>query len=236
MNEDGSFKAFTVDNQEFRAKAFMDRVELLARQGYFASDPAQKQYGMDAMWYLWSGSQSPLFGKDKMTTFERYFIADKSTHRETKDPYYEFRDQEETARKILAEFGLDPETAHIINGHVPVEVRHGENPVKAGGKLLVIDGGFSQPYQAITGIAGYTLIYNSYGLLLASHQPFESTQKAIEEELDIHSNTQILETNFDRIRVKDTDVGRTIQQRIQELGQLLAAYRAGRIKESWQEF
>lgn len=231
MNADGSFRAFKVDDQEFRAKAFMDRVERLARQGYFAGDPAQKQYGLDAMWYLWSGSQSPLFGKDKMATFERTFIADEATHQETKDPYYDFRDKEETARRILEEFGLDPETAHIINGHVPVRVKRGESPVKAGGKLFVIDGGFSRAYQDKTGIAGYTLIYNSYGLLLASHQAFESTQKAIEKELDIHSSTQILETNFARIRVKDTDIGRDIQRRIDELQHLLAAYRAGLIKE-----
>ena len=231
MNKDGSFRAFKVDGQEFKARAFMDRVERLARQGYFAADPVQKQYGLDAMWYLWSGSQSPLFGKDKMATFERTFIADAASHRETKDPYYDYRDREETARRILEEFGLNPDTGHIINGHVPVRVKRGESPVKAGGKLFVIDGGFSKAYQDKTGIAGYTLIYNSYGLLLASHQAFESTQKAIEEELDIHSSTQILETNFARIRVKDTDTGREIQRRIDELRHLLAAYRAGLIKE-----
>lgn len=231
MNEDGSFMAFKVEGEAFKAKAFMDRVERLARQGYFATDPAQKQYGLDAMWYLWSGAQSPLYGKDKMSTFEQYFIEDKSTHAEALNPYYKFRDREETARKILKEFGLDPETGHIINGHVPVKVKKGENPVKAGGKLLVIDGGFSKAYQAKTGIAGYTLIYNSYGLLLASHDPFESTQKAIEEEMDIHSNTEILETNHARIRIKDTDIGREIQRQIDDLTRLLAAYRIGYIKE-----
>jgi fructose-1,6-bisphosphatase-3 len=233
MNPDGSFKAFKVDGQEFAAKDFMDRVERLARQAYFTTDNVeQKQYGMDAIWYLWSGSQSPLFGKDKMATFERYFIEDKTTHTEKKDPYYEYRDREETVRRILKEFGLDPDTAHIINGHVPVKVKKGENPVKAGGKLLVIDGGFAKAYQEETGIAGYTLIYNSYGLLLASHNPFESTQKAIEEERDIHSKTEILETNYARIRVKDTDLGRDIQRQIEELQLLLRAYRVGLIKEA----
>ncbi len=232
MNEDGSFKAFKVGGEEFKARSFMDRVERLARQAYFTTDnPEQKQYGMDAMWYLWSGDQSPLFGKDKMATFERYFIDDKSTHTETINAYYTFRDSKETAQKILKEFGLDPDKAHIINGHVPVKVKKGESPVKAGGKLLVIDGGFSKAYQSQTGIAGYTLVYNSYGLLLVSHRPFESTQKAIEEELDIHSKTEILETNYARIRVKDTDRGRDFQKQIEELQLLLRAYRAGLIKE-----
>ncbi|MBE7552680.1 MAG: fructose-1,6-bisphosphatase [Anaerolineales bacterium] len=232
MNEDGSFMAFKVGGEEFAAKAFMDRAERLARQGYFANDLEQRQYGQDAMWYLWSGAQSPLFGKDKMSTFERYFIADKSTHEEKMNPYYAFRDKEETARRILQEFGLDPDTAHIINGHVPVKVKKGESPIKAGGRLFVIDGGFAKAYQSKTGIAGYTLIYNSYGLLLAAHDPFESTQKAIEEERDIHSKTEIVETNYSRIRVKDTDLGREMQQQIHDLQQLLHAYRIGLIKEA----
>jgi fructose-1,6-bisphosphatase-3 len=209
----------------------MDRVDRLARQGYFAEDPELRQYGQDAMWYLWSGSQSPLFGKEKMSTFERYFIADKSTHEEKMNPYYAFRDQEKTARQILQEFGLDPDTGHIINGHVPVKVKKGEKPIKAGGRLFVIDGGFAKAYQAKTGIAGYTLIYNSYGLILAAHDPFESTQKAIEEERDIHSKIEVVETTHARIRVKDTDLGREIQQQIDELRQLLQAYREGLVKE-----
>ena len=231
MNEDGTFKPFKFGEFEFTAKDFMNRVERLARQAYFASDPEQKQEGQDAMWYLWSGSQSPLFGKDKMATFERYFIADPATHTEIKDPYYSFRDKEDIARKILQEFGVAPETGHIINGHVPVKVKKGESPIKAGGKLLVIDGGFSRAYQTQTGIAGYTLIFNSYGLLLASHHPFESAQKAIEEEADIHSKTEILERNYNRIRIRDTDIGRDIQGQIDDLKLLLEAYRAGLIKE-----
>jgi fructose-1,6-bisphosphatase-3 len=232
MNEDGSFQSFMVDNKAYAGKEFMDRVDRLARQGYFAiDDPGRKQYGLDAMWYLWSGPQSPLFGKAKMATFERYFIADKTTHTEHRNAYYAWRDRPETARKILVEFGLDPETGHIINGHVPVKVRKGESPVKAGGKLLVIDGGFAKAYQKVTGIAGYTLVYNSYGLLLAAHHPFESTQTAIEAELDIDSDTAVLETQSARLRVKDTDRGREIQQQIKDLQRLLAAYRAGLIKE-----
>jgi fructose-1,6-bisphosphatase-3 len=232
MNEDGSFKAFQVGNEAFTARAFMDRVERLARQGYFTTDdPVQKQYGLDAMWYLWSGEQSPLFGKAKMATFERYFIADKATHVEQRNAYYTLRNQEATADKILQEFGLDPATGHIINGHVPVKARRGESPVKAGGKLIVIDGGFSKAYQKTTGIAGYTLVDDSYGLRLVAHPPFESTQKAIENELDTAPQTEILESSPVRKRVKDTDQGRDIQQHIDELQELLNAYRTGLIKE-----
>lgn len=233
MKEDGSFLAFRVGDEEFAARDFMDRVDRLARQGYFATDdPDRKQYGMDAMWYLWSGAQSPLFGKEKMTTFERYLVADPATHVEKRNAYYNLRDRQDTTRKILKEFGIDPDGGHIINGHVPVKVRQGESPVKAGGKLIVIDGGFSKAYQQQTGIAGYTLVFNSYGLLLAAHQPFESTQKAIEEEKDIDSRTEILQRDSVRIRVRDTDLGREIQQRIEELKALLDAYRAGLIRES----
>jgi fructose-1,6-bisphosphatase-3 len=232
MNDNGSFKAVQVDGQIVAGRALMDRLDRLARQGYFATDnPARKQEGMDIMWYLWSGAQSPLFGTEKMATFERYFIADKATHVEKRNAYYVFRDQEETARQILQEFGVNPDKGHIINGHVPVKVMRGESPVKANGKLLVIDGGFAKAYQKETGIAGYTLVYNSYGLLLAAHHPFDSAQKAIEEELYIDSNTQILETNDVRIRVKDTDLGRSIQGQIDDLQALLTAYRTGLIQE-----
>lgn len=231
MNEDGSFQKFSVDGQDFEAKSFMDRVDRLARQGYFGSEGStEKQYGMDAMWYLWSGAQSPLFGKDKMATFERYFIADHTTHTETRNAYYKLRDKEKTVRKILAEFGLNPDSGHIINGHVPVKVKEGESPIKASGKLLVIDGGFAKAYQAVTGIAGYTLIFNSYGLLLASHQPFESTQEAIENNMDVLSRHEILETQNRRLRVIDTDQGREIEARITDLRKLLKAFREGIIK------
>jgi fructose-1,6-bisphosphatase-3 len=232
MNEDGSFFVFKEGGREYAVKEFMDRLDQLVRQGFLAGDPEQKQAGLDIMWYLWGGPQSPIFGKAKMATFERYFLADEATHQERKNAYYNFRDKKETAYRILRAFGLQPENAHIINGHVPVRVKKGESTIKAGGKLLVIDGGFSKAYQAQTGIAGYTLIFNSYGLLLAAHEAFESTQKAIEEGKDIHSQTTILETNTTRIRVKDTDQGKRIQQQIEALKALLEAYRAGLIKES----
>ncbi len=233
MTQDGKMRRFLRDGKTHSPREFMDRLERLARQGYFAKDdPEKRQYGQDTMWYLWSGSQSPLFGKEKMATFERYFIDDAETHTEEMNPYYDYRTEEAVADEILREFGLNPEVGHIINGHVPVKVKKGESPVKAGGKLIVIDGGFAKAYQEKTGIAGYTLIFNSYGLLLAAHQPFESTREAILSEEDIHSNTKILEQNRERIRVRDTDDGKKIRKRIDDLTELLKAYRSGLIKES----
>ena len=232
MNDDGEFRSFNVEEKSFSGKEFLDRVDRIARQGYFDTDnQPQKQYGMDAMWFLWCAPMSPLFGKEKMATLERYFLADKETHVEKRNAYYTLRDTEKTARKILEEFGLNPDTGRIVNGHVPVKVAKGERPIKANGRLIVIDGGFSKAYQRETGIAGYTLISNSRGLLLAAHQPFESTQKAVSEELDIDTETDIIHTHPFRMRVRDTDRGREIQEQIDELQTLLHAYREGLIKE-----
>lgn len=232
MNPDGSLRHFNFDGKDHGPMEFMDRLERLARQGYFAKDdPQKKQYGEDTMWYLWSGAQSPLFGKEKMATFERYLIKETETHTEKMNPYYDYRTDQKVIEKILSEFGLDPKTGHVVNGHVPVKVSRGENPLKAGGKLIVIDGGFSKAYQSKTGIAGYTLIYNSYGLLLASHEPFESIQKAIREEQDIRSETRVVEKKLNRNRVLDTDDGKMIQKKIHTLKSLLEAYRTGLIKE-----
>lgn len=231
MTEDGDLAAVTITGKPCAGKELMDRVERLVRQAYFADDPGQKLAGQDIMWYLWSGAQSPLFGKQKMATFERYFVDDVTTHEEKRNPYYTYRDREATVRRILIEFGLDPETSHIVNGHVPVKVRKGENPVKAGGKLLVIDGGFARAYQTQTGIAGYTLIFNSYGLLLASHQPFDLSQMTAADDDSLHPKTVILETAQRRLRVRDTDLGRDIQRQIDDLRALLDAYRTGLIKE-----
>ncbi len=232
MNPDGSLRHFNFDGKDHGPREFMDRLERLARQGYFTKDdPEKKQYGEDIMWYLWSGAQSPLFGKEKMATFERYLIEDSETHTEKMNPYYDYRTNQKVIEKILSEFGLDPKMGHVVNGHVPVKVSRGENPLKAGGKLIVIDGGFSKAYQSKTGIAGYTLIYNSYGLLLASHEPFESIQKAIREEQDIRSETRVVEKKLNRSRVYDTDDGKMIQKKIKSLKSLLEAYRTGLIKE-----
>lgn len=234
LNPDGSFKKVRIgtSGKEYSGKAYLDRMDMLAREGYFnTKNPQAKQYAMDMMWYLWCGADSPLFGKERMTTFERYFIADKNTHIEKRNPYYKLQEDETICNMIFQEFGLDPKISHIINGHVPVEIKKGESPIRAGGKLLVIDGGFSRAYQAQTGIAGYTLIYNSYGLLLVSHEPFESTQKAIEEERDIHSTTVVLEQEVLRKRVGDTDIGEELKVQIKDLEKLLEAYRKGLIKE-----
>ena len=233
MNPDGTFRPFEVDGRTASPREFLDWVDRLVRQGYFATDhPEQKLEGMDAMWYLWSGAQSPLFGKQKMATFERYFIADKATHAEKREPYYELREREEIAHKILLEFNLDPERGHIINGHVPVKAKQGESPVKANGRLIAIDGGFSKAYHGQTGIAGYTLVTNSWGLLLATHHPFVSTQQAIELGLDIESKISVLESYQVRKRVHDTDPGQEIQRQVEELSTLISAYRDGLIKES----
>ncbi|MDF2502977.1 fructose-1,6-bisphosphatase [Clostridium sp.] len=232
LNKDGNFKKVKLHGKEYSGKALLDNLELIIRKGFLhMHNSSERQYAMDIMWYLWTGPLSPLFGKEKMATFERYFIKDKETHYEKKDPYYDFRDNEEICNKILIEFGLSPEESHIINGHVPVEKKNGESPIKANGKLMVIDGGFSRAYQCKTGIAGYTLIYNSFGLQLISHQPFESTEMAIKEETDILSTKLVLEHVTARKRVADTDIGITLHQQLDDLKMLLIAYRKGLIKE-----
>lgn len=231
MNEDGSFMPITIEGREYKGRAALDELDRLARQGYFNNDPILKEQGLDAMWYLWCGPASPLFGKKKMATFERYFIDDKITHTEVKNPYYADREKVEWIDKILEDFGLDKDTSHLVNGHVPVKVVKGESPIKAEGKLLVIDGGFAKAYQKETGIAGYTLIYNSHGLNLVSHEPFESTQKAIIEEKDIVSTVMVLESVRSRRRVADTDTGRELKSQVDDLLQLVTAYRKGYIKE-----
>ena len=196
-------------------------------------DEEEREKGRDLMWYIWLSENSPLFGKDKMATFERYFLAEKETHREVKNPYYKFLENEEVVDRILREFGLEPEGAHIINGHVPVKSKDGESPIKCGGKLLIIDGGFSRAYQKETGIAGYTLIYNSYGLILAAHRPFESTEAAIENESDIHSDSTVVKWVARRKRVGDTDTGKELREKIKDLERLLEAYYSGAIAEKF---
>jgi fructose-1,6-bisphosphatase-3 len=232
LKPDGTFTEIVMDGRAFSGKSYMDRVERLARQGYFATDPADRQYGQDVMWYLWSGARSPLYGKDKMATFERYFMRDKETHKELQNPYYSFRDDEQVIRRILVEFGVDPDAGCIVNGHVPVKIRIGQSPVKANGKLIIIDGGMAKAYQEITGIAGFTLIANSRGMLLAEHKPFDSAQKAVQEDVDLESTTTIIYSYPRRQFVKDTDRGAAIEQRIGALKQLLKAYRKGMIKET----
>ncbi len=233
LNEDGSFKEVLINGEKYSGRILLDKYDSLAREAYFFKEgSASKEFAMDMVWYLWCGPDSAEFGKQRMTTFERYFIDDPKTHEEIKNPYYKYRDNEKVCCNILKEFSLDPECSHIINGHIPVKTKEGESPIKANGKLLVIDGGFCRAYQPETGIAGYTLIYNSYGLLLSSHEPFESIRKAIEEERDILSSTIILEHVATRKRVADTDIGREIKSQIKEIEMLLIAYRKGLIKET----
>lgn len=231
LAENGELKSVRVYGHSYKGKGLYEAMESYVRKGFYALDPREKERGRDLMWYIWLGEGSPLFGKDKMATFERYFLAEKETHKEKKNPYYSMLENEEVVDKILAEFGLPAEGTHIINGHVPVKSKNGENPIKCGGKVLVIDGGFSKAYQKETGIAGYTLIYNSYGLILAAHEPFESTEAAIEKESDIHSDSIIVKRVVQRKLVGDTDIGRDLKEQIADLEMLLEAYRSGRITE-----
>ena len=229
----GEFESFEIEGKSYKGKEMCDHFERVARKGYYHRSATHGNANLlDYSWYLWCGPLSPLFGKQRMTTFERYFVADKSTHKEERNPYYLLAFKEEKyCNLILKEFGLEPKHSHIVNGHVPVKVKKGESPIKANGKLFVIDGGMSIPYQAVTGVSGYTLIYNSFGLVLVEHNAFDSKQTAIEKEKDIISNRIFIETNANRKRVNDTDVGKEIQSQIDDLKMLLAAYKKGVIKE-----
>ncbi|MEF9941687.1 MAG: fructose-1,6-bisphosphatase [Lachnospiraceae bacterium] len=231
LNSDGSLKSVTIFGKRYKGKSLYEIIESYIRKGFFALDSKEKERGKDMMWYTWLHENSPLFGKDKMATFERYFLAEKETHIEKKNPYYYMLEREDIMDKILAEFGLPAKGTHIVNGHVPVKSKNGENPIKCNGKVLVIDGGFSRAYQKETGIAGYTLIYNSYGLILVAHKPFESTESAILNESDIHSDSVIVKRALVRRLVGDTDVGKELKETIQDLEQLLDAYRSGKIIE-----
>lgn len=232
LDEEGSFLKVNVFGKEYSGKALYDILDTYARRGYYASrESGDKAKGEDILWYIWTGPNSPVFGKDKMTTFERYFIEDKETHVETKNAYYRLYDNEEIVDKILREFGLDTTKSHIVNGHVPVERKKGESPIKCNGKLLVIDGGFSKAYQHKTGIAGYTLVANSYGMRLVSHEPFESTEAAIRKESDIFSDSIVVETALRRQCVADTDIGVELKESIHQLEELLDAYREGVLVE-----
>ncbi len=232
MDEEGNFKAVNVDGKNYRGRELYDVLDNYARKGYYSkNDPSGMRKAQDYIWYIWAGPNSPVFGKDKMTTFERYFIADKDTHKEVKNSYYSMLDNEDILNRILEEFELDVKKSHIINGHVPVELKKGETPIKCDGKLLIIDGGFSKAYQSKTGIAGYTLIANSHGIRLVAHEPFESMEAAILHESDIFSDSTIVETAAARIRVSDTDIGTELKESIKQLTLLLQAYRDGTIVE-----
>ncbi len=233
MDKEGNFEKFEIEGKTHSGKLLCDHFDRVARKGYFQrKSKGEENTSLDYMWYLWCGPLSPLFGKMKMATFERYYIADKETHTESRNPYYNLAFKEEKyCNKILEEFDLDPEISHIVNGHVPVKVKKGESPIKANGKLFVIDGGMSIPYQSVTGVSGYTLIFNSYGLVLVEHKEFSSMAHAIYEEKDIISDRIFIEGNATRKYVEDTDVGKELNIQISDLKLLLAAFRKGLIKE-----
>lgn len=231
VDENGNFKEVSIFGKTYSGKELYDVLENYTRKAFYSQDREERQKGRDILWYIWAGPNSPVFGKDKMTTFERYFIEDKVTHKETKNSYYRLLDNEEMLNRILREFGLDETRSHIVNGHVPVELKKGETPVKCGGKLLIIDGGFSKAYQEKTGIAGYTLVANSHGMNLVAHKPFESKEKAVSEELDIISDTIIVETASKRVKIADTDIGAELKESITHLENLLGAYRDGTLIE-----
>ena len=232
MDGEGNFLSVDVDGKDYQGKQLYDILDNYARKGYYAkNDPAEMRKAQDYIWYIWAGPNSPVFGKDKMTTFERYFIEDKETHKETKNAYYSLLDHEDILNKILDEFELDTRKSHIVNGHVPVELKKGESPIKCDGKLLIIDGGFSKAYQSKTGIAGYTRVANSHGMRLVAHEPFESMEAAVLHESDIFSDSTVIEVAPVRIRVSDTDIGRELKDQIKQLELLLQAYRDGIIVE-----
>lgn len=228
LDMDGQLKEVEVEGKLYKGKELMRKIERVVRNAFnseVSSD--RRRFSVDYLWYLWCGKDSPLFDKDKMATFERYFVADSKTHKEKKGYYYEYNNDEATIDMILDDFEVEGTHRHIINGHVPVKTTRGETPVKANGKLLVIDGGFSKAYQPETGIAGYTLIFHSRGLELMQHQPFRSAEEAVKRGDDIKSSVQIVEMSEHRMYVKDTDKGKVLQSKVENLKKLLYAYRNG---------
>ncbi len=232
LNEDATFKHSLVGGKESCGREMYDLLESYARKGFYApSGSPEQRKGGDVLWYLWCGPKSPSYGRSKMTTFERLFIEDKQTHTEKKDAYYRYIENDENvASAILKEFGLTGEHSHIINGHVPVETKKGQTPIRAGGKVLMIDGGFSKAYHAKTGIAGYTLAIDSHGMWLVEHEQFESKDDAIRRETDIVSDTLTVENFERRMYVEDTDIGKGLKEEINDLTNLLSAYRNGIIE------
>ncbi len=232
MDDKGGFLKFSFGGQELSGKALMDWCETVAREGYYAREGTpERQFGKEFLWFLWCGRNSPSFGRDHIATFERRLIADQSTWAEPKNPYYSFYNDSEVCVRILREFGLEGEHCHIVNGHVPVKSKDGESPIKAGGRLIVIDGGFCRAYQPTTGIAGYTLVYDSWGIHITAHEPFPGKETAIRDNKDILSTSMAFDRSENRIRIRETDTGHALQQTIDDLKELLAAFRRGEIKE-----
>lgn len=231
LNADGSLMETEVFGETYKGRALYDVMERYVRAAFDDADPELAKRGRDLLWYMWLGEGSPLFAKSKMATFELYLIAEKEARKEVKNPFYSYLDDEHVMGGIFEDFGMDPETSRIVCGHVPVKVKDGEDPVKCGGRVLTIDGGFSKAYQPTTGIAGYTLISNSYGFVLAAHEPLESMRAAVVNELDIHSSRKVVELVDKRTLVADTDNGAVLKQQIADLEELLEAYRCGILAE-----
>ena len=231
LNDDGSFKEANVFGEKYSGRELYDVLERYVRAGFFSEDDIERKQGRDLMWWLWLSPSSPLFAKSKMATFELYLIAEKEARKEVKNAFYTLQHDPKAVARIFEEFDMDPDTSHIICGHVPVKAKDGEDPVKCGGKVLTIDGGFSRAYQPTTGIAGYTLISNSYGFVLAAHEPLESAKFAVDNESDIHSSRRVVETVEERTLVAATDTGTQLQRRVDDLTELIHAYRQGLIAE-----
>ena len=231
LNADGSLMETEVFGETYKGRALYDVMERYVRAAFDDADPELAKRGRDLLWYMWLGEGSPLFAKSKMATFELYLIAEKEARKEVKNSFYSYLDDERVMGGIFEDFGMDPETSRIVCGHVPVKVKDGEDPVKCGGRVLTIDGGFSKAYQPTTGIAGYTLISNSYGFVLAAHEPLESMRAAVVNELDIHSSRKVVELVDKRTLVADTDNGSVLKQQIADLEELLEAYRCGILAE-----
>lgn len=227
MDDEGNFLSLKINGKELKGKQMFDELEIQARNGYFCKqDSPEKIMGETFLWYLWEGTRSPLFGKSKMATFESLFIDDKKARKEIKNPYYKLLEKNEIVDKILLEFNLDTNKSHIINGHVPQEIKNGDSPIKCQGKLLIIDGGFAAAYHEKTGIAGYTLVCNSYGLHLVVHKKFTSKKEMIANDSDIVSDTITVEKFPVRMMVANTDIGKQIEEQINDLEELLKAYRS----------
>lgn len=232
MDDKGEFLQFSFGGQQLSGKALMDWCETVAREGYYAREGTEeRQFGKDFLWFLWCGRNSPSFGRDRIATFERRLIEDRSTWAEPKNPYYSFYNEDAACVRILQEFGLEGDHCHIVNGHVPVKTKDGESPIKAGGRLIVIDGGFCRAYQPTTGIAGYTLVFDSWGIHITAHEPFPGKETAIRDNKDILSTSMAFDRSENRIRIRETDIGHALQQTIDDLKELLAAFRRGEIKE-----
>ncbi|MFI3253002.1 MAG: fructose-1,6-bisphosphatase [Eubacteriales bacterium] len=235
MTEDGNYLPFSIGCKNLSGKEFFDYAQTVARRAFYEKiGTKERQFGMDFLWFLWAGRDSPIFGRDRMTTFERRLIADESAWVEAKNPYYTYYQDPEVCKKILKDFGLETNHCHIINGHMPVKSSKGESPIKGGGRLIVIDGGFCKAYQPTTGIAGYTMIYNSQFYRLVSHEAFVGRKTAIENNWDIHSSSQIFERLESRMKIAETDDGKLLQQQVKDLEDLLEAYQTGLVQESFE--